>query len=70
MTHLPRFTKEIYTSTVLLPTYENVVVITVKALDNDSLSDSKLAYSIKNGNFGGHFKIDSNKGVIYIDKSE
>ena len=66
----PRFTKEIYTATLLLPTYENVVVTSVKAIDNDSLSNSQLKYSIKSGNLAGSFEINSETGGIYIADSK
>ena len=65
----PRFNKEIYPVTLLLPTYEDVVVTTVKAVDNDSMANSQLTYSIKNGNLAGHFKMNAENGEIYIAKS-
>ena len=65
----PHFNKDIYTTTLLLPTCEDVVVATVKAVDNDSLSNSHLTYSIKSGNLAGHFKMNANNGEIYIAKS-
>ena len=66
----PRFTKEIYTSTLLLPTYENVVVTTVEAMDNDSLSNSQLRFSIKSGNLAGNFKINPETGELFIADSK
>ena len=66
----PRFTKEIYTCTLLLPTYENVVVTTVEAMDNDSLSNSQLRFLIKNGNIAGNFKINPETGELFIADSK
>ncbi len=65
----PRFTQSLYTTYLLLPTHQKVVVMTVKALDNDSEVNSQLTYSIKSGNLEGHFKIDPRTGVISVDKS-
>ncbi|XP_033985117.1 protocadherin Fat 1a isoform X1 [Trematomus bernacchii] len=58
----PVFSQELYETTVKVPTYKGVEVIKVNATD----SDSKLIFSISEGNIGDKFKIDPITGIISI----
>ncbi|XP_051157574.1 fat-like cadherin-related tumor suppressor homolog [Leptopilina boulardi] len=66
----PKFLRNEYNTTVLLPTYKNVAVITVKANDPDSTEGTPLRYDIIDGNHGQTFEIDSHLGVITIQDPE
>ncbi len=66
----PKFTQDVYSASLLLPTYKDVVVVSVKAMDNDSVANSHLKYSIKSGNDDGHFRIEPDTGVILVSQSE
>ena len=62
----PRFIKEVFEATLLLPTYTGVFVIKVTAVDDDEVSLSRLMYSIHAGDSDGHFSIDADTGEIYV----
>uniref|UniRef100_A0A8C2E6M6 FAT atypical cadherin 1a n=1 Tax=Cyprinus carpio TaxID=7962 RepID=A0A8C2E6M6_CYPCA len=62
----PQFNQDLYETTVLVPTYKGVEVITVNATDADSGPNSRLFYSIVEGNIGEKFKMDPVTGVITI----
>ncbi|XP_067663318.1 protocadherin Fat 1-like isoform X2 [Haliotis asinina] len=63
----PRFTNHTYTSTVLLPTYKDVVVVHVRAFDPDTTVSAPLSYSIVDGNRGNHFNINSETGELFVE---
>lgn len=62
----PIFAQNIYNVTLLLPTYQNVVVVQVKATDRDSSSsNNSLQYEFTDdSNPDSVFAIDSCTGVI------
>uniref|UniRef100_A0A4W5NWP6 FAT atypical cadherin 1a n=1 Tax=Hucho hucho TaxID=62062 RepID=A0A4W5NWP6_9TELE len=62
----PQFSQELYETSVIVPTYKGVVVIKVNASDADSGPNSKLFFSISEGNIGDKFKMDPNTGIITI----
>ncbi|XP_069487651.1 protocadherin Fat 1 isoform X1 [Ambystoma mexicanum] len=62
----PVFSQELYETSLLLPTYKGVQVITVNATDEDSRAFSELLYSITDGNIGERFSIDSKSGTISV----
>ncbi|XP_078086838.1 protocadherin Fat 1-like [Mustelus asterias] len=62
----PRFEKELYESTVLLPARKGTDVLTVKAVDGDSDNFSKITYCIVEGNNEETFSIDSSTGLISV----
>uniref|UniRef100_A0AAZ3QH71 Protocadherin Fat 1 n=1 Tax=Oncorhynchus tshawytscha TaxID=74940 RepID=A0AAZ3QH71_ONCTS len=62
----PQFSQELYETSVIVPTYKGVEVIKVNASDADSGPNSKLFFSISEGNIGEKFKMDSNTGIITI----
>uniref|UniRef100_A0AAY3ZWT0 FAT atypical cadherin 1 n=1 Tax=Denticeps clupeoides TaxID=299321 RepID=A0AAY3ZWT0_9TELE len=62
----PRFNQEFYETTVSVPTYKGVSVVVVSATDADSGPNSRLIYSISDGNIGEKFKMDPVSGVISI----
>uniref|UniRef100_A0A672LHY1 Protocadherin Fat 1-like n=1 Tax=Sinocyclocheilus grahami TaxID=75366 RepID=A0A672LHY1_SINGR len=62
----PQFSQGLYETTVLVPTYKGVEVITVNATDADSGPNSRLFYSTVEGNIGEKFKMDPVTGVITI----
>ncbi|XP_056135970.1 protocadherin Fat 1a [Lampris incognitus] len=62
----PQFSQELYETNVIVPTYKGVEVIKVNATDSDSGPNSKLLFSISEGNIGDKFKMDPNKGIISI----
>uniref|UniRef100_A0A667WIL8 FAT atypical cadherin 1a n=1 Tax=Myripristis murdjan TaxID=586833 RepID=A0A667WIL8_9TELE len=63
----PLFSQELYEATVIIPTYKGVEVIKVNATDSDSGPNSKLLFSISEGNIGDKFKMDPIKGIISIE---
>ncbi|XP_025063474.1 protocadherin Fat 1 isoform X5 [Alligator sinensis] len=65
----PVFSKDLYETSILVPTYKGVQVITVNATDADSGAFSQLIYSITEGNIGEKFSIDSKTGVITIQNT-
>ncbi|KAF0037188.1 hypothetical protein F2P81_010062 [Scophthalmus maximus] len=62
----PVFSQELYETTVIVPTYKGVEVIKINASDSDSGPNSKLLFSISEGNIGDKFKIDPTTGTISI----
>ncbi|XP_041711685.2 protocadherin Fat 1a isoform X3 [Coregonus clupeaformis] len=62
----PQFSQELYETSVIVPTYKGVEVIKVNASDADSGPNSKLFFSISEGNIGEKFKMDPNTGIITI----
>lgn len=65
----PTFLQKDYNVTLLLPTYENVVVVQVNATDRDALDDSILRYDIIDGNADAVFRINSKDGTIVTTKN-
>lgn len=64
----PRFTEHTYEARVLLPTYHDVTVATVKAVDPDSVNNMPLTYSIIGGNQGNVFAINPQSGVLHVER--
>ncbi|KAM6940342.1 protocadherin Fat 1a isoform 2-T2 [Xenentodon cancila] len=62
----PVFSQELYEAAVIVPTYKGVQVIQVNATDSDSGPNSKLLFSISEGNIGDKFKMDPVTGIILI----
>ncbi|XP_044007072.1 fat-like cadherin-related tumor suppressor homolog isoform X2 [Aphidius gifuensis] len=63
----PKFNKQYYNVTLLLPTYKNVKVIKVDATDLDSTkSNTPLRYDIIDGNDNQTFIINSQSGIITV----
>lgn len=62
----PQFTQHTYQALVVLPTYFDVPVVQVLAVDPDTVSDEPLRYSIQGGNEEEAFYINSEKGIIYV----
>ncbi|XP_014882846.1 protocadherin Fat 1a isoform X1 [Poecilia latipinna] len=62
----PLFSQELYEVAVIMPTYKGVEVVQVNATDLDSGPNSKLLFSISEGNIGDKFKIDPVTGIISI----
>uniref|UniRef100_A0A8C5K818 FAT atypical cadherin 1 n=1 Tax=Jaculus jaculus TaxID=51337 RepID=A0A8C5K818_JACJA len=65
----PVFSKSLYETSLLLPTYKGVKVITVNATDADSRAFSHLIYSIIEGNIGEKFLMDYKAGTITIQNT-
>ncbi|XP_056092251.1 protocadherin Fat 1 [Rhinichthys klamathensis goyatoka] len=65
----PKFTQDSYETTLLLPTYKGVKVITVKATDEDSLPDTKLRFELVDGNIGNKFLLDPTSGDIFVQNT-
>ncbi|KAK1804095.1 hypothetical protein P4O66_020138, partial [Electrophorus voltai] len=65
----PRFSQDFFETTLLLPTYKGVRVITLNATDDDSLPNAKLLFSILDGNTGNKFKIDPILGEIFVQNA-
>ncbi|GCB61025.1 hypothetical protein scyTo_0004039 [Scyliorhinus torazame] len=61
----PRFERDLYESTLLIPAHRGTDVLTVKAVDADS-SFSKVTYCIVDGNNEETFSIDSSTGLISV----
>ncbi|XP_076767085.1 FAT atypical cadherin kugelei isoform X6 [Xylocopa sonorina] len=66
----PKFLENDYNTTVLLPTYKNVAVVRVSAVDPDSSEGVALRYDIIDGNKAHTFDIDSQTGLITIHNPE
>ncbi|XP_026296983.1 fat-like cadherin-related tumor suppressor homolog isoform X4 [Apis mellifera] len=66
----PKFLENDYNTTVLLPTYKNVAVVRVSAVDPDSSEGVPLRYDIIDGNKAHTFDIDSQTGVITVYNPE
>lgn len=64
----PKFSSQHYSTEVLLPTYRDVIVVKTEASDPDTGVNSKLAYSIIDGDDNEVFRIDEDTGAIYIVK--
>lgn len=62
----PRFEHSDYNVTLLLPTYQNVAVVSVHATDPDTMQNDTLKYSIIDGDVDKIFSIDPLSGVIII----
>lgn len=62
----PVFSQKIYETTVIVPTYKGVEVIQINATDSDSGPNSKLLFSISEGNIGDKFRIDPITGIISV----
>ncbi|KAM9769203.1 protocadherin Fat 1a isoform 1-T2 [Menidia menidia] len=62
----PIFSQEVYETSIILPTYKGVEIIQVNATDADSGPNSKLLFSISEGNIGDKFKMDPVTGIIAI----
>ena len=66
----PRFTEHTYQASVLLPTYIDVTVVKVEAVDPDTNNDMTLTYSIVDGNEGNIFGINPQSGVLHVEQAE
>ncbi|XP_029031863.2 fat-like cadherin-related tumor suppressor homolog isoform X7 [Osmia bicornis bicornis] len=66
----PKFLENDYNTTLLLPTYKNVAVVRVNAVDPDSSEGVALRYDIIDGNKGHTFDIDAQTGVITVFNPE
>ncbi|XP_069056290.1 protocadherin Fat 1 isoform X2 [Pleurodeles waltl] len=62
----PVFSLELYETSLLIPTFKGVQVITVNATDDDSRAFSELMYDITDGNIGEKFYIDPKTGTITV----
>uniref|UniRef100_A0A4W5PG36 FAT atypical cadherin 1 n=1 Tax=Hucho hucho TaxID=62062 RepID=A0A4W5PG36_9TELE len=62
----PTFSQDVFETSVIVPTYSGVKVISINATDLDSGAGSKLLFSISDGNIGGQFMIDPKSGVISV----
>ncbi|KAM8841936.1 protocadherin Fat 1a isoform 9-T12 [Synchiropus picturatus] len=62
----PVFSQGLYEATLIVPTYKGVEVIQVNATDLDSAPNSKLIFSIYEGNIGDKFRIDQVTGIISV----
>uniref|UniRef100_A0A665T5P9 FAT atypical cadherin 1a n=1 Tax=Echeneis naucrates TaxID=173247 RepID=A0A665T5P9_ECHNA len=62
----PVFSQELYETTVIVPTYKGVEVIKMNATDSDSSPNSKLLFSISEGNIGEKFKMDPVTGIMTV----
>lgn len=65
----PTFTHKQFNATLLLPTYENVLVIQVNATDKDMLEHSNLRYDIVEGNADKLFHINPIDGTIVTTRN-
>ncbi|XP_044311184.1 protocadherin Fat 1 isoform X1 [Varanus komodoensis] len=65
----PVFSKDLYETSVLVPTYKGVKVVTVHAKDADSEAFSQIMYSIIEGNIGEKFSINSKTGQITVQNT-
>lgn len=62
----PRFTQQVYQAEVILPTYTDVSVVQIHAIDPDTVFDKPLGYSIHSGNEQDAFYIDAKEGTIFV----
>ncbi|XP_058496668.1 protocadherin Fat 1a isoform X5 [Solea solea] len=62
----PVLSQKFYEATVIMPTFKGVEVIEINATDSDSAPNSKLLFSISEGNIGDKFKMDPVTGIISI----
>ncbi|XP_036424561.1 protocadherin Fat 1 [Colossoma macropomum] len=65
----PRFSQDSFETTLLVPTYKGVKVISLNATDDDSLPNAKLLFSIVDGNIGSKFRIDHISGEIFVQNA-
>ncbi|XP_044594516.1 fat-like cadherin-related tumor suppressor homolog isoform X4 [Cotesia glomerata] len=65
----PKFINNYYNATLLLPTYKNVAIVRVEAIDPDS-KIIPLRYDIIDGNKDNKFEIDSQTGIITVKNTE
>ncbi|XP_059483774.1 fat-like cadherin-related tumor suppressor homolog isoform X2 [Neocloeon triangulifer] len=65
----PVFEESTYNATLLLPTYQDVAVLTVKATDPDSAERTLLRYDIIEGNTGKAFAVGENTGIITVSNT-
>uniref|UniRef100_T1J1P1 Uncharacterized protein n=1 Tax=Strigamia maritima TaxID=126957 RepID=T1J1P1_STRMM len=64
----PVFEQQQYNASILMPTFKNVVVTTVRATDADE--GSRLTYDITGGNSANKFSIDETTGVVTVRDRE
>ena len=57
---------QVYTATVLLPTYSDVVVVQLNSSDADTAEFTHLRYSIVAGNTGNRFQLNEESGVLTL----
>ena len=65
----PVFEKDDYSETLLLPAFQGMSVLSVKAVDPDKNVKTSLTYSITSGTKAASFKIDPKTGTIYVSKA-
>ncbi|XP_011501552.1 PREDICTED: fat-like cadherin-related tumor suppressor homolog [Ceratosolen solmsi marchali] len=70
----PKFQQSDYNVTVLLPTWKNVAVLKLEAVDLDTTNaltaQPSLRYDLIDGNQGHAFRIDSDSGVLTINNPD
>ncbi|XP_034945358.1 fat-like cadherin-related tumor suppressor homolog isoform X2 [Chelonus insularis] len=66
----PKFLKNHYNATLLLPTYKNIMIVKVEAIDPDNPKGMPLRYNIIDGNKNDTFDIDSQTGMITVRNTE
>lgn len=62
----PVFLESEYNATLLLPTYQNVAVTTVSAVDPDSAEKTSLRYDIIEGNDANVFAVNPKSGIVTV----
>lgn len=62
----PVFSHSVYNASVITPTYPNIAVAKLSAIDQDSANFTQLTYSIISGNTNGIYSINSLTGIITI----
>jgi len=62
----PRFVPQSYSATVSEATPRGISILRVTAVDEDSTANANVQYSIRSGNTGNIFRIDSSSGVISL----
>ena len=65
----PIFEKEDYSETLLLPAFEGMSVLSIKAVDPDVDINTTLTYSLIGNSKVSNFKIDSTKGTIFVSNA-
>lgn len=61
----PRFERELYNASLLLPTYRGVLLARVQAHDAD-LEGPPLRYALLAGDHGGHFQVRAETGEVLV----
>ncbi|KAK2713561.1 hypothetical protein QYM36_009440, partial [Artemia franciscana] len=61
----PKFSQQVYNTTLFVPTYPGVFVTELKAVDADS-TNSQLRYCIVAGNIDNKFSIGSKSGIVTV----